>query len=484
MLAGTIAYLIYIVISCKYIKEKNIRLANYVVILLVIASIVIVSASLYFPRGKGYVKEFIESGIVEENCSSVNGKIENFKEAVDYIKENDKDFYRISKKEVSYQNLSLMYGYNPIQLFLSLGNKNVYELSCDLDDNCYSSTQCVNGADRRTKYTTLLANKYYICDIKDARYIPYGYTLYHEIGETQIYINKNYLSIGIVYNSYITKEQFKKLSSLQKEDSLITAAMIEDTQKVNIENNKNIVVDTPLKLRYTVKDNRIDNNKINTTKKNEVIELTIDNIPVNNELYLSINNLKYISSDNKTDFKITAKLDGISNNEKLEDCISSAYYMDNPNFLMNLGVSKTEQNNKLKLTFNRKGTYTFDSLEILAVDMNKYEQKIDKLKTNVMENIEYGNNYIAGTVNADTNGILQITTSYSNGWKAYVDEKQVEVLKVNEAFIGIKLDKGNHNIRFEYETPYLKVGIVFSALGLIGYISLILIKRKKKNGIS
>ena len=478
---GFIAYIIFIIISYKYKTKRSKEIANYVIIILVILNIFVNSVSLYYPRGKGYVKEFIETGKVEEKCSTVNGKIENFDKAIEYIKENDKEFYRISKKEVAYQNLSLMYDYNPIQLFLSLGNGDVYDLSCDLEDNCYSSTQCVNCADRRTKYTTLLSNKYYICDKEESRYVPYGYNLYHEIENTQIYINENYLPIGIIYDNFITKEQFDSLIPLEKEDSLITTAILEDFESIDVENNSNIQIDKPINLDYLVKDEKIKDKTININEKNEIIELTIDDIPENYELYLSINNLKYISQNNTTDFKITAQIDGITNTEKVEDCISSAYYMENPNFLMNLGVTKENQSNELKLTFNKKGTYTFDSLEILAVDMKKYESKINKLKTNVMKNIEYGNDYISGTVDTNKKGILQITTSYSGGWKVYVDGIKQEVIKVNEAFIGTVIDKGEHIVEFRYETPYFKLGLVFSIIGIMLYIVVLIIEKKKQN---
>lgn len=475
----TIGYLIFIVISYGY-KFKNIRFVKSTIILLLIANIFVISFALYSPIGKGYVKEFIESGTVEENCSNVNGKIENYEKAIEYIKQNDKSFYRISKKDLSYQNLSLIYDYNPTQLYLSLGNENVYKLSCSLEDNCYSSTKCVNGADRRTKFTTLLSNKYYICDKKDFRYVPYGYTLYHEIENTQIYINENYIPIGVLYNSYITKEQFNNLSPLEKEDALITAVMLEE-KNINVkkEDNIEIKLDKLEKLSYSVKDNKIINNTIDIKKKNESIELIIDNIESDTELYLSIKNLKYKSNNNKTDFKITANIDGITNTESVADYISSAYYMKNSDFLMNLGVSKKGQKNKLKLTFNKKGKYIFDSLEILSVSMDKYKEKINNLKINSMQNIEYGNNFIKGTVNTNNNGILQLTTSYSKGWKAFVDDKETKVFKINEAFIGIEVGTGNHNVRFQYKTPYLKLGIICSGIGIIGYIIIIMIEKKK-----
>lgn len=481
MFAGIIAYLIFLIMSYKYKKESNRKKAKYIIFILVIINIFVLATSLYSSKGKGYAKEFIKSGTVEENCSTINGTTEKFKEAIEYIKENDKDFYRIAKKELSYQNLSIMYEYNPIQLFLSIGNGSVFNLASYLEDNSYTTTRCISGADRRTKYTTLLANKYYICDKKASRYVPYGYSLYHEIDNTQIYINKNYLSPGIVYNSYITKEQFESLSPLSREDLLITAAMIKNDTKIDIQNNgENIQISKPISLNYLVKDNKLEDNSIETTKNNETIELIINEIPKNYELYLSINNIKNISEDDRTDFKITAKIDGIKNSEEVKNKISSAYYMENPNFLMNLGITKKSQSNKLKLTFSKKGIYTFDNLEILAVSMDEYEKKINKLKTNAMGNIEYGNDYIKGTVSTDSRGILQITTSYSDGWKAYVDGKEQEVIKVNEAFIGTIIEEGEHEIEFKYETPYLTLGIVFSILGLVSFIIILITEKRKR----
>ena len=451
--------------------------------LLVIANIFVLSVELYYTQGKDYVNEFIDSGTVEEKCATVDGKIENFKEAVEYIKENDKSFYRITKKDTTYENLSIIYDYNPIQLYFSLGNGNVYNLSCNLEDNCYSHTKCVNGGDRRTKFTTLLSNKYFICDKDDSRYIPYGYTFYHQIENTLIYRNENYIPLGIIYDSYITKEQYESLSPLEKEDALLTTVMLEDKNKVNISNVQNITINKPINLKYREIGDLIQNNTLNIIKNNESIELIIDEIPANCELYLSIDNLKYDSGNNRTDFKITAQIDGITNSEDVKDFISSAYYMDNPNFLMNLGITKENQDNRLKLTFNKKGTYSFDGLQILAISMEEYEEKVEKLNANAMQNISYGNNYISGTINSNNDGILQITTSYSNGWKAYVDGNEIEVFKVNEAFIGINVEAGEHTVEFKYETPYLKLGFIFSVIGIVGFVCIIVSDRKRKNNI-
>mgnify|MGYP003310204838 CR=1 FL=1 len=72
--------------------------------------------------------------------------------------------------------------------------------------------------------------------------MPYGYKLYHEIENTQIYINENYLPIGIVYDNFITSEQFDSLTPLEKEDALISTAMIENSENINVQKNLPVFV--------------------------------------------------------------------------------------------------------------------------------------------------------------------------------------------------------------------------------------------------
>lgn len=472
-----IAFIIWLLIAYPYKSKKSKKHIIYLVTLLVMVNILIISFALYSPIGKGYVKEFIDYHSIENVYATINGKIKNYKQAIEYIKQNDDSFYRVAKNDCVYQNISLLYDYHPIELFFSLGNKSVFQLSSELEDRCYTATRCVNGADRRTKVTTLLGNKYYICDKEDSRYVPYGYELYHQIENTHIYINKNYLPVGIIYDTYITKEEFEKFSPLEKEDALITTAMIkENVNNVKREENIEERVEKPIVLNYQIKDNKIKNNSINITKKNEEINLILKTIPSNTEVYLSIKNLKYKSETKNTDFQVTTVFDGIKSSEQVQDCISSAYYMKNKDFLINLGISKEGQSNKLKIKFNNKGIYSFDELKILAVSMEQYIDKINKLER--MTNTEYGNDFISGEIEANQSGILQIATSYSKGWKVYVDDEEVKLLKVNEALIGCEVEKGKHQVRFQYETPYLKLGIFESIIGVLAYIVEVIIERR------
>jgi len=54
---------------------------------------------------------------------------------------------------------------------------------------------------------------------------------------------------------------------------------------------------------------------------------------------------------------------------------------------------------------------------------------------------------------------------YPNGWKAYVDDKEVEIRKVNYLLRGIELDKGKHKIEFVFEVPKYKTANTIASIG-------------------
>lgn len=483
--AIVIAAMIWMVILLTNMKKfdslRYVQKYSYVVIIfLVICNISATSLALYSKLGKGYAGEFLDNNTVHNRYDTLGGKVQSFKEAIEYIKEHDKEFYRIAKCDTSYHNASLLYDYQSIQTYVSIGNGDVYNLSCGLEDNCYTATRCVNGMDRRTRIMTLLGTKYYICSGKDNSYVPYGYHLYHEIGDTKIYQNDYFLSPGIMYEQYMLKQDYEELEPLEKEDILLNTAILdENTDRVNQNRSVSEQVEKVNKIQYTEKSNKIQGNQIDITKKNQSITLKLSQVKENTEVYFSIQNLRYDSGNGKTNFKITTSFQGRKDSEKVEDCLSSAYYVKNPNFLMNLGVIRKDNSNELKITFSHKGTYTFDKLEILEVPMESYESKVQMLKKNEMQHVTYGNDFIAGDVDSTKDGILQITTSYSDGWKVFVDGKQTDVIKVNEGFIGTFVEAGKHQIRFEYETPFIKVAIILSIIGIISFIVIWILEKKR-----
>lgn len=76
--------------------------------------------------------------------------------------------------------------------------------------------------------------------------------------------------------------------------------------------------------------------------------------------------------------------------------------------------------------------------------------------------------------------VMFSVASDNNGWKAYVDGKEAEIKVVDGGFMAVKVTEGTHDIRFEYFTPGLKIGLAVSAVGFLGIAVLFLVSRKKR----
>lgn len=65
---------------------------------------------------------------------------------------------------------------------------------------------------------------------------------------------------------------------------------------------------------------------------------------------------------------------------------------------------------------------------------------------------------------------LLLTIPYDDGWKFSVNGKNIRPEKVAGNFIGIDIDQGINILTMEYCTPGLKIGVVLSILGILGFL--------------
>jgi hypothetical protein len=69
-----------------------------------------------------------------------------------------------------------------------------------------------------------------------------------------------------------------------------------------------------------------------------------------------------------------------------------------------------------------------------------------------------------------SDGLVVISQPYASGWNAFVDGKQVDILRTNHALQGVPVAAGDHTIKLRYEPQTLKVGIWISALSGLAMI--------------
>jgi len=82
-------------------------------------------------------------------------------------------------------------------------------------------------------------------------------------------------------------------------------------------------------------------------------------------------------------------------------------------------------------------------------------------------------------VNLRRPGILVVSESWYPHWHVYVDGEEKRLLRANYAFMGVKLEAGEHEVEFRYHKPWY-LGLAYAVTALV---SLILLARLARMGL-
>jgi hypothetical protein len=96
-----------------------------------------------------------------------------------------------------------------------------------------------------------------------------------------------------------------------------------------------------------------------------------------------------------------------------------------------------------------------------------------------VEVISYRNNSSEIKVSTDKDGIFVASESSYPGWKAFVDGKEVKLLKADLVLRAVALKAGEHTVKFEYFPASFKIGLAISgaAIALAIFLSAIQLRR-------
>lgn len=147
----------------------------------------------------------------------------------------------------------------------------------------------------------------------------------------------------------------------------------------------------------------------------------------------------------------------------------------------NIGTVKLDNkysNQVINLRLDKNLEKAKDKADLYYFDEQVFNQVINKLKKNQLKNVKVNKNKVTANINAKRDSELFLSIPYDKGWRAYVDGKKVKIDKIQGDFCGIKLSKGNHNIKLVYYSEGLLIGFLFSSASIIG---LIIYKKCKRN---
>lgn len=384
---------------------------------------------------------------------------------VDQVIASDDSYYRIYTELSGKQpvNRVLNPKENILTLYSSTYNKHYNSFFYhSFNNNLPTRNSVITHEDKNIMFETYMGVKYYITD----RSAPIGYKQIDQKGDYKLYINENAMPVGYASNQLLSEGQYKKLKYPYKLDALMNNIIVKNTSTKDLSTNiKDFIPDFADQSSNNLIIDKQENLTIIKTAKNKDghIHLSLKE-PIKNQLLLIRINVSNPQSCRLGDTSIT--INGVKN--KLT-CREWKYYNHNQTF--DYTISSNSDIDKLNIDFT-PGTYTINSIQMYTVDYQNIKNMSKKVDPFIIDTKTTKGDNINGTINVKEDGYFALTIPYDQGFTIQVDGKNTKYEKVNNAFIGFKIDKGYHEISITYEAPYFKIGKIISLIGLICFVIL------------
>ena len=468
---GMTAVTIVILLICSGMKKQQFFAAA-----MVVTTIVSIAGNAYFlfsPDQTNYLKAFRAKGAP---YAWLTNQAQN--NLVKELEDTD-TFYRYDQYgNIARENTAMQNRLYSTDFYYSVTNGAVAEFFREMDTS-NPIEQMYDGLDGRTILDRLTGVRYFIVKKGHEEYLPYGYE--EKVAENKkytVYKTEQTLPFGYTCDSVITQEVWEELSVTKKQQALLQGAYIQGETEYDTDLAQTSLVFHDVKPEYEITtdgDIQIEGNQYVIGKSGASITLHYQGVE-NCETYLVLEGLNY--DGEATKFGMTVTRDDVEKKETVYTERNS-FYSGKENFLYNTGYHE-DASSEVTLTFRKAGVFTIENLYLAEQPMESLDQQTEALKENILENVEFDENTVKGTITLDEKKILVLSMAYSKGWKAYVDGKEQTVLQANGMFCGLELDAGEHVVEMHYCTPYLIPGLIISALCLTGIVIFLIWKKKCK----
>lgn len=284
-----------------------------------------------------------------------------------------------------------------------------------------------------------------------------GYTLVKKCGTTGIYQNKDAAPVMYATDRVMTEEEYKKLAFPYNQTAFLEYAVVGEHTESSDQNIMTAYEPVSLKMANNRTTGGAEQKTIQQEGQKQILFLRfrVDNAHPNKDVAVWINGIRN---------KLSAK--------------DHVYYNENKTFTYAVPLKDGEDN--ISVTFG-KGKYRLrhvqaylGSLPERSELLYQSEIQVDKKQTE--------DNVIQGKIHVKKDGWFITSIPYDKHFKIYIDGKETEIQKVNTAFLGCKIESGNHEVKIIYHAPGTTTGKVLSLIGIAGFV-LVLVQEKRKQKI-
>ncbi len=475
------------------VRKGGVIVVRRCVLIITCVSTLINGFMTFEPGLGGLTQDYVDAGKVASTYESV----QRTKGALTI---QDDSFYRIEGYNVKHgtENSSIYSDYNSTSEYNSILNARMLEAMISQNNQGLTSITTMKGLDARSVAMNLAHVKYFVTRPSYAACVPYGFSKEPVSAgrKTAVYACENPLSFGYSSNAFITRENYNKLSDLEKEMVQLEAVVAEP-----VDGSDNDLADQlrSAGLEEIEKPSvSIEREAVSLVPEGGGIRLEDDVIHAKKNAKMSFVWKKRSGYDAYVLFSgfrpsiaqaylrlktgdFTVKAD-ITNENHL-------YYTGKEDYLIHMGYSDTDAEQTAVLTFRTPCDYQLSSAEILYVPMEGYEEKIDRLNADSLENESISDGRVTGTINLSSPKILVLSVPQAKGWTVKVDGERVSefgagesdtgLLTANVMYQGIFLPEGEHSIEMTYATPGSALGYAAAIPAILVFLVLLIMERRR-----
>lgn len=281
-----------------------------------------------------------------------------------------------------------------------------------------------------------------------------GYTLVKKCGTTGIYQNKDAAPVMYATDRVMTEEKYKKLAFPYNQTAFLEYAVVGEHTESSDQNIMTAYEPVSLKMANNRTTGGAEQKTIQQEGQKQILFLRfrVDNAHPNKDVAVWINGIRN---------KLSAK--------------DHVYYNENKIFTYAVPLKDGEDN--ISVTFG-KGKYRLRNVQAYLGSLPERSELLYQSEIQV-DKKQTEDNVIQGTIRVKKDGWFITSIPYDKHFKIYIDGKETEIQKVNTAFLGCKIESGNHELKIIYHAPGTTTGKVLSLIGIAGFL-LVLVREKRK----
>lgn len=284
-----------------------------------------------------------------------------------------------------------------------------------------------------------------------------GYTLVKKCGTTGIYQNKDAAPVMYATDRVMTEEEYKKLAFPYNQTAFLEYAVVGEHTESSDQNIMTAYAPVSLKMDNNRTTGGAEQKTIQQEGQKQILffRFRVDNAHPNKDVAVWINGIRN---------KLSAK--------------DHVYY--NENKIFTYAVPLKDGEDTISVTFG-KGKYQLSHVQAYLGSLPERSELLYQSEIQV-DKKQTEDNVIQGTIRVKKDGWFITSIPYDKHFKIYIDGKETKIQKVNTAFLGCKIESGNHEVKIIYHAPGTTTGKVLSLIGIAGFL-LVLVREKRKQKI-